>query len=96
MSLFVQDVFASAREAGLLQEGFVGTYADVKEALAAAVAGDECPAAFGPCDRSPEGTCYSCGSNYRRSFANGGSLNAFADYEADGEAEFMRRYPGVL
>ena len=26
----------------------------------------ECPAVYGACDRSPEGTCYHCGGNPRR------------------------------
>jgi hypothetical protein len=27
---------------------------------------NECPATYGKCDRSPEGTCYACGGNPRR------------------------------
>jgi hypothetical protein len=54
MSLFVQDVFAEAKVRGLTA-GFIGTYADLKEALV-----------------------------------------DLEDYEAEGEAEFDRRYPGVL
>ena len=34
---------------------------------------NECPASYGKCDRSPEGTCYACRQNPRRSFKNGGS-----------------------
>jgi hypothetical protein len=33
MSLFVQDTFAEARKQGLLEPGFVGTYADIVDIL---------------------------------------------------------------
>lgn len=41
MSQLAQDVFASARAAGLLVPGFVGSFADVKEALNALAAEDD-------------------------------------------------------
>lgn len=33
MSLFVQDTFAEARRHGILTAGFVGTYADIQQAI---------------------------------------------------------------